>query len=292
MANAKDLIENFLEMLAVERNSSKNTLEAYARDLRDFAASNPNLLEAGTKDIKKWLKGLDNAGQSAKTVARKLSSLKQLFDFLYLEKHRADNPILNIEAPKTGKSLPKYLNQEEVQRLLDTAAQEEKNLRINAMLEILYACGLRVSELIALRKSSIRQQNGDVYLFVKGKGSKERLIPLGRYAQDALAKYLAANEIDDFLFPSGKNSNDNHITRQGFALMLKQLAVEAGVPPSKVSPHVLRHSFASHMLEQGADLRIVQELLGHESIVTTEIYTHIQEKKLHETVKKFHPLGK
>jgi len=283
-ANAKYLIENFLEMLAVERNSSKNTLEAYSRDLRSFAITNQNLLEANTKDIKKWLAGLSADGQSAKTVARKLSSLKQFFDFLYLEKQRADNPILNVEAPKTGKSLPKYLNQEEVKRLLAAA---EEDLRLNALLEILYACGLRVTELISLRKSSIRQQSGQVYLFVKGKGAKERLLPMGRYAMEALNKYLAANEVDDFLFPSGKT----HLTRQGFALMLKNLAVKAGVPPSKVSPHVLRHSFASHMLEQGADLRIVQELLGHESIVTTEIYTHIQEKKLHEVVKKFHPLG-
>lgn len=284
-ANAKYLIENFLEMMSVERGISKNTADAYGRDLRDFAMNCPDLLEVGEKQIKKYIVGLSVEGKSAKTIARKLSCLKQIFDFLYLEKLREDNPILNVEAPKTAKALPKYLTKEEVQRLLDEAAEEP---RMNAMLEILYASGLRVSELISLRQNSIRQQNGEFYLFIKGKGSKERLVPLGRYAQDALRAYFDEVEIEDFLFPSGKS----HITRQGFGQNLKKLAVNAGIPPSKVSPHVLRHSFASHMLENGADLRIVQELLGHESIVTTEIYTHIQAEKLHETVKKFHPLSK
>lgn len=284
-ANAQYLIENFLEMMSVERGISKNTLDAYSRDLQDFSYSNPNLLTATTKDIRKWISGLSTGGKSAKTIARKLSCLKQLFNFLYLEKTRDDNPTLNVEAPKTAKSLPKYLSKEEVKRLLDAAVEDP---RMNAMLEILYASGLRVSELISLRQNSIRQQNGEFYLFIKGKGSKERLVPLGSYAQDALRAYFDEVEIDDYLFPSGKS----HITRQGFGQNLKKLAVTAGVPPSKVSPHVLRHSFASHMLENGADLRIVQELLGHESIVTTEIYTHIQAEKLHETVKKFHPLSK
>lgn len=288
-ANAKYLIENFLETLAVERNASKNTLDAYARDLNGFAENAPNLLEASTKDIKKWLSVLSMEGKSAKTIARKLSVLKQFYEFLYLDKQRADNPILNIEAPKTAKSLPKYLSQDEVKHLL---AEAEKDSRMNAMLEILYASGLRVTELISLRKSSIRLQNGEYYLFIKGKGAKERLVPLGSYAHAALKRYFEEFEIGDFLFPAGKNSSATHITRQGFAQLLKKLAVEAGMTPSKVSPHVLRHSFASHMLENGADLRIVQELLGHESIVTTEIYTHIQAGKLHEVVKKFHPLSK
>ncbi len=286
--NAQYLIENFLEMMSVERGISKNTMDAYSRDLRDFVGCCKNLVEVDAAAIKKYLSGLSAEGKSAKTIARKLSVLKQLFDFLYLEKLRTDNPILNVEAPKNGKALPKYLTKNEVQKLLDEA---QKDVRLNAMLEILYASGLRVSELISLQKSSIREQNGQVFLFVKGKGAKERLVPLGSFAQAALATYFDEFELEDFLFPAGKNSCANHITRQGFALLLKDLAVNAGVAPSKVSPHVLRHSFASHMLENGADLRIVQELLGHESIVTTEIYTHIQAEKLHEAVKKFHPLG-
>lgn len=275
-------------MLMVERGLSKNTLDAYERDLHEFAEFAPDLLEVDAAVVRKFMAGLSKQGKATKTQARKISTLRQFFEFLFVEKLRPDNPMLGIEAPKPRKALPKYLNQDEVLQLLKAA---EGNLRLNVMLEILYACGLRVSELISLRKNQARSQDGEVYLFVQGKGKKERIIPLGKFAQTALAAYLASAELNDFLFPAAKNGGGAHITRQGFYALLKQLAIEAGLDPAKVSPHVLRHSFASHMLENGADLRLIQELLGHENITTTEIYTHIQEQKLHEVVKKFHPLN-
>ncbi|PIR31700.1 MAG: tyrosine recombinase [Alphaproteobacteria bacterium CG11_big_fil_rev_8_21_14_0_20_44_7] len=279
-------IESFLEMMSVERGSSRNTIEAYQRDLCEFAAGNKISVEScSADDIRKFLKSLSDSGLSAKTRARKLSSLRQFFLYLYTEKIRKDNPTSDVEAPKTGKSLPKFMSAKDVETLLE-ATQED--LRLKLMLEILYATGLRVSELISLKKTCIHVENGEYYVFVKGKGSKERLVPLGSFAIAALHEYLDNNDIEYWLFPSGKS----HITRQRFGQMLKELALKSNLNPAQVSPHVIRHSFASHMLHNGADLRLVQELLGHEQIATTEIYTHIQAEKLQEIVSKFHPLSK
>lgn len=281
-------LENFLEMMVVERAASKNTLEAYGRDISGFVEFAGGAVETcGEAELEKYLAHLADEGVAAKSRARKLSALKQFFLFLYVEKVRADNPAANVEAPKTGKALPKYLDQAEVEALLVAA---ESDLRLKLMLELLYATGLRVSELIGLRRNSIRAEGEMVFVFVKGKGSKERVVPLGAKALDALNEYLAANEgkLEQWLFPSGKS----HLTRQRFGQMMKELALEAGIDPAKVSPHVIRHSFASHMLEHGADLRLVQELLGHEQIATTQIYTHIQGEKLKRVVEEFHPLGK
>ena len=283
MTNA--LLDSFLEVMSVERGASKNTLESYKRDLEDFSENIKNIESCTEADIEKYLRGLSKKSFAPRSVARKLSSLKQFFMYLYTEKIRPDNPTANVEAPKLGKSLPKFLTVEEVGKLLDEAAKDK---RINAMLEILYASGLRVSELIALKKNSVRSENGDFYLFVKGKGNKERIVPLGSKAIAALNDYLAEAKPEIWLFPSGKD----HITRQRFGQLLKELAINAGIDRKKVSPHVLRHSFASHLLENGADLRLVQELLGHEQIATTQIYTHIQSKKLQELVNSKHPLAK
>lgn len=278
-------IDSFLEMMSVDRGSSKNTLEAYKRDLEGFEEHTKNNLEICIeKDIDSYMSYLSKQGLAAKTQARKLSSLKQFFLYMYIEKIRSDNPSISVEAPKLNKSLPKFLSLEEVEALLK---ESTKDLRLNFMLELLYAAGLRVSELISLKKNSIRSESGEFYVFVKGKGNKERIVPLGKHAIAARNEYLSVNDITDWLFPSGKSC----ITRQRFGQLLKELALAANIDPAKVSPHVIRHSFASHMLEHGADLRLVQELLGHEQIVTTQIYTHIQEKKLHEVVREHHPLS-
>ena len=284
------LLDSFLEMMSVERGSSRNTLESYTRDLEGFFESIKSPETCTEADITKYLRGLSKEGLAASSIARKISALKQFFMYLYTEKLRADNPSLGIEAPKIGKSLPKFLTIDEVTTLLNEAA---KDARMNAMLEILYASGLRVSELVSLKTNSVRQENGEYYLFIKGKGSKERIVPLGSKAVEALSTYLKQEKPpkekpQGWLWASG----GAHITRQRFGQMLKELALNTGIDGKKVSPHVLRHSFASHLLENGADLRLVQELLGHEQIATTQIYTHIQSKKLQQLVATKHPLAK
>jgi len=276
-------LESFLEMMSVERGSSLNTLQSYRRDLEAFMESVKNSVETCTRDeLVKYTQSLGKKGFSPKSRARKLSSLNQFFKYLYLEKIRPDNPCSNIDAPKMEKSLPKFLSEREVDKLLTAT---DKDPRLKAMLEVLYATGLRVSELVSLKKSSIRKEGSDHYLIVKGKGSKERMVPLGKLAMKALENYKPDSQ---WLFPSGKS----HITRQRFGQLLKELAVTAGIDPKKLSPHVLRHSFASHLLSNGADLRLVQELLGHTQIATTQIYTHIQSTKLHKLVEEHHPLAK
>ncbi len=276
-------LESFLEMMAVERGSSPNTLESYRRDLEALIENTKSGVETIThEEITKYIQDLGKQGFAATTRARKLSSLNQFFKYLYLEKIRDDNPCSNIDAPKMDKPLPKFLSEKEVDRLLNAA---DKDIRLKAMLEVLYAAGLRVSELVSLKKSSIRKEGEDYYLIVKGKGNKERMVPLTGMAIQAVQNYKSQSE---WLFPSGKS----HITRQRFGQLLKELAIEAHIDPKKLSPHVLRHSFASHLLSNGADLRLVQELLGHEQIATTQIYTHIQSTKLHELVTEHHPLAK
>lgn len=276
-------IEYFLEMLVAERGAANNTVTAYKRDLLDFAEyirkSGKALEYVDGRGVEGYLEFLAASGVSAKTRSRKLSALRGLFAFLYSEKVRKDNPCDKIEAPKIGRSLPKFLSEEEVLKLLDGA----KDLRLKSMLEILYASGLRVSELIGLKISSVKKEGGSYFLQVVGKGNKERIVPLGSAAVKALQEYLQTLEEDQgLLFP---------ITRQRFGQILKELAKEVGIDERKVSPHVIRHSFASHMLHHGADLRLVQKLLGHEMIATTQIYTHIQSEKLKEVVEKHHPLG-
>lgn len=298
-------IENFLEMMSAERGAAANTIAAYRRDLEAFAedCGNTSIVAAATEDVRRWIGRIAASGMSASSQARKLSALRQFFQFLFSEGIRSDDPCATIDSPKPGRSLPKVMSQADVDRLLDaakeevdaakTAAGKLKAARLHALLELLYCTGLRVSELISLPSStaSCREQ----FIVVTGKGNKERLVPLGAKAVAAMRCYLDlceqvhATTPDDWLFPASGKSG--HLSRQHFARGLKALASRAGLPASKVSPHVLRHAFASHLLQNGADLRAVQQLLGHSDISTTQIYTHVLEDRLRELVESAHPLA-
>jgi integrase/recombinase XerD len=298
-------IELFLDMIAAERGGAKNTLAAYARDLADFSAelskTGGTIAGASTDDLRGYLGSLARRRFAASSVARRLSAIRQLYRFLYAEGHRADDPSAVIEGPKRNRALPKVLSIAEVDRLLAQAradigqAEEPAPKRLRAarlacLIEVLYATGLRVSELIALPISAA-ERNARM-LTVRGKGNKERLVPLNEAAKKAMSEYLAllsANGVRQtkWLFPSFGRTG--HLTRQHFARELKTLAAAAGL--RQVSPHVLRHAFASHLLHNGADLRVVQTLLGHADISTTQIYTHVLEERLKSLVRDLHPLA-
>jgi integrase/recombinase XerD len=291
----------FLEMMAVERDAAANTLKNYGRDLKrfdTFASGRGETLEsAGADDIAAWLAVLDKAGLSAATAALKVSALRQFYHFLYAEGLRGDNPTASIDRPRTKRPLPKFLTVEETTRLMDAAGEgeEPKSARLKAMVETLYGAGLRVSELVSLPLAAFRK--GQPYLIVRGKGGKERMAPLGGAAASALEDYLAVRAAflpegasSFWLFPSRGKSG--HVTAARFAQLLKDLAVKAGVEPSRLSPHVLRHAFATHLLDGGADLRSVQQMLGHADITTTQIYTHVSQDRLKDLVFTKHPLAR
>jgi len=288
-------------MMSAERGASANTIEAYGRDLGEFGVfmmrRKRNIEAADAKNIQDYLAQLKSKQRAATTHARKLSVLKQFFQFLYAERLRDDDPSARIDGPKLGRSLPKYLSEEEVDQLLEAAHRQEgaTGARLSALMELLYATGLRVSELVGLPLEAITRDRQMV--IVRGKGSKERMVPLSDPARDALAIYLERRPEflkegahSKLLFPS--SAKDGHITRAGFSLLLKELAILAGLEPKRVSPHVLRHSFASHMLAHGADLRTLQQLLGHADISTTQIYTHVLEERLKNLVTRSHPLAR
>jgi integrase/recombinase XerD len=299
------LTELFLDMLAAERGAGRNTLDAYTRDLKDFSAAliarKRSIANAATDDIRAYLQTLDDRGFAATSVARRLSAIRQLYRFLYAEGHRTDDPAAIIEGPKRGRSLPKVLTVAEVDKLLAVAREQIigppqarlRATRLACLLEVLYATGLRVSELVAL-PASAAERNARM-LAVRGKGGKERLVPLNDAAKRMMADYraLLAEAYPElrskWLFPSFGESG--YLSRQHFARELKTLASAAGLRADKVSPHVLRHAFASHLLHNGADLRIVQTLLGHADISTTQIYTHVLEERLKSLVRDLHPLG-
>ncbi|MCX2695264.1 MULTISPECIES: site-specific tyrosine recombinase XerD [Ochrobactrum] len=300
-------IENFLEMMSAERGAASNTLESYRRDLEAAADAmktrGVNLAEARTDDIRNVLDGMSSEGFAATSQARRLSALRQFFRFLYAEGFRQDDPTSIIDAPKKQKPLPKIMSVENVGRLLDRAEREAKEatepserikaLRLHALLETLYATGLRVSELVGLPVSVARTDHR--FLIVRGKGAKDRMVPLSQKAREALQAFLALRDslpgYDDnpWLFPAFSESG--HLARQVFGRELKNLAARAGLSSASVSPHVLRHAFASHLLQNGADLRTVQQLLGHADISTTQIYTHVLEERLHKLVTEHHPLA-
>ncbi|TAH64547.1 MAG: site-specific tyrosine recombinase XerD [Rhodopseudomonas palustris] len=314
-ANDARLIELFLDMLAAEQGAGQNTLDAYRSDLEDLAAflghAQTSLAGADTHVLRAYLIDLDSRGYKSSSVARKLSALRHLFRFLLAERIRADDPAAILAGPKRGRGLPKVLSIAEVDRLLTTAktmadapgstAQRMRAARIYCLLEVLYATGLRVSELVSLPIAAARRDAR--MIAVRGKGNKERLVPLNESAKQAMAHYLAAlaahgdgrqgeaprRAPPKWLFPSSGDSG--HLTRQHFARELKELAVAAGLSPRLISPHVLRHAFASHLLHNGADLRIVQTLLGHTDISTTQIYTHVVEERLKSLVRDLHPLA-
>ncbi|HZH53804.1 MAG TPA: site-specific tyrosine recombinase XerD [Microvirga sp.] len=297
----------FLDMLAAERGASKNTLDAYRRDLDDYLSylaetgSAPDRASAAT--VRGFMASLEERGLKASSAARRLSAVRQFHKFLYVEGYAPADPTAAVSAPKRGRVLPKVLTVDQVDRLLQVAHEAAANaeaapgerirgLRMACLLELLYATGLRVSELIALPRSAAKTR--ERFLVVRGKGAKERLVPLTDAAKEAASAYLAALEqqggsAGPWLFPA--DSESGHLTRQAFARDLKAVAGAAGLRADKVSPHVLRHAFASHLLQNGADLRVVQELLGHSDISTTQIYTHVLDERLKSMVRDLHPLS-
>lgn len=288
--------DSFLEMMVAERGASPKTVEAYLRDLNDLTAflsvKGVALIKAKREDLKNYMQRLAESGLSPKTQARRLSAIREFYRFLFSEKRIVKNPADYLLSPKVGKSLPKYLSEEEVVRLLQTAEKEDK--RIYTMLEVLYASGMRVSELVEMPVMAVTEDNKTVSVI--GKGRKERIVPLNMPAEKALDRWLILREnslkngrTSKWLFPSV--SKTGHMTRDGFFKHLKQIALKAGIAPEKVSPHVFRHSFASHLVAHEADLRSVQKMLGHADIATTEIYTHILSDKLKKVVEKSHPLS-
>lgn len=294
-----DYIEEFLDMMSAEVGASVNTIAAYRRDLQQFVEicrMPPEKVQ--TADVSEYVSFLHKKRYAVKSVARKISALRDFFKFLYTEKAININPMAKIMAPKAEKPLPKFLTQQNVLDLIAAAKEKDgaRGKRLSAMLELMYACGLRVSELVGLPEGCINFDKKQI--LVRGKGNKERLIPVADSALHAVLEYLQYR--DDFikngrksiwLFPS-KLSKLGHITRDGFFKDLQELAIICGIPPQKISPHVLRHSFATHLLHNGADLRSVQKMLGHEDIATTEIYTHIMPEDLLRVVAAAHPLGK
>jgi integrase/recombinase XerD len=297
----------FLDMLAAERGAAGNTLQAYRRDLDDYFAfleeARTGPLEAEPATVRGFMAGLEERGLKASSAARRLSAVRQFHKFLYVEGYASSDPTAAVGGPKRGRSLPKVLSVDDVDRLLAVAKEAAdagegppperlRAARMHCLLELLYASGLRVSELVALPKAAARTR--DRFLVVRGKGGRERLVPLTDAARDAARAYLALLEkggraAGPWLFPS--DSESGHLTRQAFARDLKAAAAAAGLRADRISPHVLRHAFASHLLQNGADLRIVQELLGHADISTTQIYTHVLDERLKSMVRDLHPLN-
>ncbi|KSV82701.1 MULTISPECIES: site-specific tyrosine recombinase XerD [unclassified Sinorhizobium] len=304
-------VEAFLEMMSAERGAAVNTLQSYERDLEDAASHlrtlGTGLTAATPDDLRTYLAHLSGQGFKPSSQARRLSALRQFYKFLYAEGMRGDDPTGILDAPKKGRSLPKTLSVEDVSRLIGQAESEAASggpdhlakLRMHALIELLYATGMRVSELVSL-PASVLAQNGR-FLVIRGKGNKDRLVPLSQAAiramrayGEALAEEMAREEAGNrespWLFPS--SGKQGFLPRQVFARDLKSLAARAGIRVATISPHVLRHAFASHLLANGADLRAVQELLGHSDISTTQIYTHVLEERLHNLVQNHHPLAK
>jgi len=307
------LVELFLDMQAAERGAGANTLAAYRNDLSDLAAhlraAGRNIANASTDDLRGFLGSLAERGFKASSLARRLSALRQLYRFLYAEGKRGDDPAAVLEGPKRARTLPKILSIAEVDALLTRARERAEDAkqppaarlraaRLLCLLEVVYATGLRVSELVALPAAAARRDQK--MLVVRGKGGKERLVPLNQAAKRAMAEYLklragavrrgSSNQAQSkWLFPSF--GEQGHLSRQHFARDLKGLGSAAGIAAARLSPHVLRHAFASHLLHNGADLRVVQTLLGHADISTTQIYTHVLEERLKAMVRDLHPLG-
>jgi integrase/recombinase XerD len=303
--NSAARIEAFLEMMSAERGAAENTLSSYRRDLEDASAEiSGGLAGAAAADIRFYLDDVAARGFAATSQVRKLSAIRQFFKFLYAEGLRGDDPTGTLDSPKKGRPLPKTMSEADTGRLIDQAAHEAMDaslgnsdslaaLRLHALVEVLYATGLRVSELVGLPVTVA--QRDDRFFMVRGKGNKERMVPLSAKARIAMRAWLAVRATvpafadSPFLFPAASDSG--YLSRQVFARDLKGLAARAGIASAKISPHVLRHAFASHLLQNGADLRAVQQLLGHADISTTQIYTHVLEERLVRLVNDHHPLA-
>jgi integrase/recombinase XerD len=300
-------IDLFLDMMAAERGAARNTLDAYARDLTDvsarLAAHGIRLAQAETPDLEAVLAGIESDGLSAATAARRLSAMKRFYRFLLSEGRRHDDPCTPLRGPKQGRSLPKILSEADVDAMFGAVADlpGASGLRTRALLEILYAGGLRVTELVSLPLSAFIQR--ERCIFVTGKGGRERLVPLTASALAAMAAYRdvraahlppvksGQHKAQRYLFPS-RTAKSGHLTRERFAQILQEVALAAGLDPGRVSPHVLRHAFATHLLARGADLRSVQLLLGHADVSTTQIYTHVLDERLKSLVENSHPLAR
>ncbi len=298
MRDDKDAIAAFLASMAAERGAAKNTLDAYRRDLSDYESSlkaySLTPARAARNDIEGYMAGLAAQGLAATTRARKLSAIKQLHAFLYTEGWRDTDPAAPVRGPSRPRRLPKTLSTEDVSRLIELAHEGEglAVARCACLLEVLYATGLRVTELVSLPVAQLRRN--PQMIRVKGKGEKERLAPLSDRARNAINAYLplrdaSKDKASPFMFPS--RGKLGHLTRERFYQMIRELALKAGLDPSGISPHAMRHAFATHMLANGADLRVIQTLLGHADISTTEIYTHVMDDSLRELVLKNHPLA-
>jgi integrase/recombinase XerD len=298
-------LKSFLDMLAAERGAARNTLDAYERDVSDYIIflGSRAVADATSDDIRGWLADIAARGLKASSAARRLSAVRQFHRFLYTEGLSGTDPAAALQGPRQGRPLPKVVSLAAVDRLLETArlaceaegltpAARLRALRMRCLIEMLYATGLRVSELIALPRSAAATR--ERFLIVRGKGDKDRLVPLNEPAREAARTWLdalkdAARAEGRWLFPS--DAEGGHLTRQAFARDLKMLAGAAGLSAAAMSPHVLRHAFASHLLQNGADLRVVQELLGHADIATTQIYTHVLDERLKSMVRDLHPLA-
>lgn len=295
------LIASFLEMMSAERGAAANTIEAYRRDLTHYAgfvSARGQTLQTSTRDtVTAWLDDLRNEGLSASSSARRLSAIRQFHQFLCADGLRPDDPTRIVASPRAPRALPKVLSVSEVDRLLSLAEAEAGEpasaprqmtaLRLYVLLELLYATGLRVSELVSLKRSAVMRDGA--FLTVVGKGRKERIVPMNDRARDAVRHWLTVVEPGLYLFPA--RGEEGYLSRQVFARDLKALAARAGISTARVAPHVLRHAFASHLLAGGADLRVVQMLLGHADISTTQIYTHVLDEKLRSLVQTHHPLA-
>ena len=300
------LIRGFLDMQAAERGASANTIAGYGRDLAQYAEwlkrQRSDIARSDSALLRRYLAHLDDLGLQPASAARKLSAIRQLHRFLYIEQLRSDDPTAALASPKTRRPLPKTISVEDVSRLLAEAARQVETaatpglrlraLRLHCMLELLYASGLRVTELVSLPAQAA--SGAEAFMIIRGKGAKERLAPLNESARQAVSRYRAADPVhagpgSPWLFPA--DSGSGHVTRQAMARDLKQLAGAAGIRVASISPHVLRHAFASHLLQNGADLRIVQQLLGHADVATTQIYTHVLDERAKAMVRDLHPLA-
>jgi integrase/recombinase XerD len=307
MSDGRHWISAFLEAQAAELGAAQNTLQAYARDLNDFhgwlARQGDTIEKADQRRIEAYLVHCDAQGFARATRARRLSAIKQLYRFAFEDRLRGDNPALQIKGPGRDRKLPKTLSEQDVSQLLEAARAHGRTkadmVRNTCLMELLYATGMRVSELVTLPVAAAR--GNPQMLLIRGKGGKERMVPLSDDAREALEDWLKLRDIADavarksgkpasaFLFPS--SGQTGHLTRHRFYMLIKELAVAAGISPAKVTPHTLRHAFATHLLANGADLRAIQTLLGHADVATTEIYTHVLEARLRDLVQTHHPLA-
>ena len=294
-------VEQFLEMLIAERGASSNTCTSYLNDITNFDkflnGAETTLEDATTDDIRRYLRHRSEVGANNPTISRNLSVLRQFFKFLQSENVRLDNPALNVDGPKVSRTLPKVISEDDVEALLKAAhkLQTAEGIRLTCLLEIAYASGLRVTELVSLPTDALNLTSET--LLISGKGGKERLVPLTFSAMNAIVAYervridfLKGNNTSKFLFPS--RSKQGYLTRRRLGQLIKELAIQAGLDPTIISPHILRHAFASHLLNRGADLRSLQKMLGHSDISTTQIYTHVQKEKLRAVISSYHPMAK